>query len=78
MIFLQKVYGTLEMHLFVQTIQIKTSISQCKTSNKYVKINITKRKEKVLENPQVIKTSVVRNRKQSTLEYQPDVWKKWN
>ena len=34
--------------------------------------------EKVLENPQVIKTLVVRNGKQSTLGYQPDVWKKWN
>lgn len=29
--------------------------------------------EKVLENPQVIKTPVVRNGKQSTLGYQPDV-----
>lgn len=34
--------------------------------------------EKVLENPQVIKTPVVRNGKQSTLGYQSDVWKKWN
>ncbi|MFR1363717.1 MAG: arsenate reductase family protein [Anaerostipes hadrus] len=34
--------------------------------------------EKVLENPQVIKTPVVRNGKQSTIGYQPDVWKKWN
>ena len=34
--------------------------------------------EKVLENPQVIKTPVVRNGKQSTLGYQQDVWKKWN
>ena len=33
--------------------------------------------EKVLENPQVIKTPVVRNRKQSTLGYQPDIWKTW-
>ena len=33
--------------------------------------------EKVLENPQVIKTPVVRNRKQSTLRYQPDIWKTW-
>lgn len=32
---------------------------------------------KVLENPQVIKTPVVRNGKQSTLGYQPDVWKEW-
>ena len=31
--------------------------------------------DKVLENPQVIKTPVVRNGKQSTLGYQPDVWK---
>ena len=33
--------------------------------------------EKILENPQVIKKPVVRNGKQSTLGYQPDVWKKW-
>ena len=33
--------------------------------------------QKVLENPQVIKTPVIRNGKQSTLGYQPDVWKKW-
>ena len=31
----------------------------------------------VLENPQVIKTPVVRNGKQSTLGYQPDIWKVW-
>ena len=30
---------------------------------------------KILENPQVIKTPVVRNGKQSTLGYMPDVWK---
>ena len=34
--------------------------------------------EKILENPQVIKTPVVRNGKQSTLGYQPEVWKNWN
>lgn len=34
--------------------------------------------DKVLANPQVIKTPVVRNGKQSTLGYQPDVWKNWN
>ncbi|MBO4921166.1 MAG: arsenate reductase family protein [Lachnospiraceae bacterium] len=32
---------------------------------------------KLLENQQVIKTPVVRNGKQSTIGYQPDVWKKW-
>ncbi len=34
--------------------------------------------EKILENPSVIKTPVVRNGKQSTLGYMPDVWKGWN
>ncbi len=33
--------------------------------------------EKLLENQQIIKTPVVRNGKQSTLGYQPDVWKRW-
>lgn len=33
--------------------------------------------EKLLENPQVIKTPVVRNGKQSTLGYMPEVWKGW-
>lgn len=32
---------------------------------------------KILENPSVIRTPVVRNGKQSTIGYQPDVWKKW-
>ena len=34
--------------------------------------------QKILENPQVIKTPVVRNGKQSTIGYQPDVWKGWS
>ena len=33
---------------------------------------------KILENPQVIKTPVVRNGKQSTLGYMPEVWKGWS
>ena len=33
--------------------------------------------KKVLENPQVIKTPVVRNGRQSTIGYRPDVWKTW-
>ena len=33
--------------------------------------------EKILENQQVLKTPVVRNGKQSTVGYQPDIWKKW-
>ena len=33
--------------------------------------------EKILENPQIIKTPVVRNGKKSTIGYKPDVWKTW-
>lgn len=33
--------------------------------------------EKILENQKVIKTPVVRNGKQATVGYQPDVWKGW-
>ncbi len=33
--------------------------------------------ERLLENQHLIKAPVVRNGKQATLGYQPDVWKKW-
>lgn len=33
--------------------------------------------EKILGNPSVIKTPVVRNGKQSTLGCQPEIWKSW-
>ena len=33
--------------------------------------------DKLLENQQIIKTPIVRNGKQATIGYQPDVWKKW-
>ena len=33
--------------------------------------------DKILANPQIIKTPVVRNGKQSSLGYRPDVWKDW-
>lgn len=36
------------------------------------------RLEKILENPRIIRTPVVRNGRQSTLGYQPDVWKTWS
>lgn len=36
------------------------------------------RLDKILENPFVIKTPVVRNGKLSTVGYQPDVWKGWD
>ena len=33
--------------------------------------------DKVLENQQILKTPIVRNGKQATVGYQPDVWKMW-
>lgn len=35
------------------------------------------REDKVLENQQVIKTPIVRNGKEATVGYAPDVWKGW-
>lgn len=36
------------------------------------------KEEKILQNQQVLKTPIVRNGKQATVGYQPDVWKSWN
>ena len=36
------------------------------------------KEEKLLANQHVIKTPIVRNGKQATVGYQPDVWKKWD
>ena len=33
--------------------------------------------EKILENPTLLKTPIVRNGKQATVGYQPDIWKGW-
>ncbi len=33
--------------------------------------------EKLLENPKLLRTPIVRNGRQATLGYQPDVWKGW-
>lgn len=32
---------------------------------------------KILENPQILKTPIVRNGKQTTVGFCPEVWKKW-
>ena len=36
------------------------------------------KEEKLLENQQLLKTPIVRNGKQATVGYQPDVWKTWS
>ena len=33
--------------------------------------------EKILENQKIIKTPVVRNGKQATVGYHPEIWKEW-
>ncbi|WP_097005856.1 arsenate reductase family protein [Lacrimispora amygdalina] len=33
--------------------------------------------DKILENQEVLKTPIVRNGKQATIGYQPDIWKDW-
>ena len=40
-------------------------------------ISDDQKEEKLLENQQVIKTPVVRNGKQATVGYAPEVWKGW-
>lgn len=35
------------------------------------------KEEKLLENQQLLKTPIVRNGKEATVGYQPDVWKSW-
>ena len=41
-------------------------------------ISTEDRMQKVLENQSVLKQPVVRNGRQATVGYQPDVWKTWN
>ena len=35
------------------------------------------KEDKLLENPQLFKTPIVRNGRQATVGYKPEVWKKW-
>lgn len=64
-----------------QTVVLKNMINwECKDKDMLALIKYIANEdklEKVLENPQMIKTPVVRNGKQSTLGYQPDIWKDW-
>lgn len=36
------------------------------------------KEEKLLENPKLLKTPIVRNGKKATVGYEPEVWKTWN
>jgi arsenate reductase-like glutaredoxin family protein len=35
------------------------------------------KEQKLLENPKLFKTPIVRNGKQATIGYRPDIWKTW-
>ena len=39
--------------------------------------NESDKEEKIFENQAIFKTPIVRNGKQATIGYQPDVWKTW-
>jgi len=43
---------------------------------KYLAGNEAK-EQKLFENPKLFKTPIVRNGKQATIGYQPDIWKTW-
>ncbi len=52
----------------------------CKDKDALARFRYTAQEDQLsvlLERQQIIKTPVVRNGKQSTLGYQPDVWKNW-
>ena len=54
---------------------------QCKDKNLLALITYIAeedREEKILENQRIIKTPIVRNGKQATVGYQPEVWKGWS
>lgn len=40
-------------------------------------LNSSDQEEKVLENQQVLKTPIVRNKKSATIGYAPEIWKTW-
>ena len=51
---------------------------ECKDKDALARVNYMSDKlETILENQQIIKTPVVRNGKDSTLGYEPDIWKGW-
>ena len=35
------------------------------------------KEDKILDNQKLIKTPIVRNKKEATMGYQPDIWKNW-
>ncbi len=60
---------------------IKNLISPTAQKNSYSTMNVTGSsswEEKLLTNPKLYKTPVVRNGKKATVGYQPEVWSDWD
>jgi len=54
---------------------------KCKDQDALALVNyiaMEEKDDKILENQIVLKTPIVRNGKQATVGYSPDIWKNWN
>lgn len=54
---------------------------KCKDKDALALVNyiaMEEKDDKILENQVVLKTPIVRNGKQATVGYSPDIWKNWN
>ena len=77
----KKCNGTKKSQRYFKERGINAMINEdCKDKNALalvMYISDDEREEKLLANQQVIKTPIVRNGKQATLGYAPEVWKGW-
>ena len=77
----KKCNGTKKSQRYFKERGINAMINEdCKDKNALalvMYISEDEREEKILANQQVIKTPIVRNGKQATLGYAPEVWKGW-
>lgn len=78
---LQKGMSKGELQSVKSTVGLKNLINS--SSKEYERLNIAHimsdqiKEELLLNNPKLFKTPVVRNGKQATVGYQPEVWKDW-
>ncbi|MCL2638138.1 MAG: arsenate reductase family protein [Oscillospiraceae bacterium] len=67
-----------ELNSVLATVKIDELVTD-KTDEYYLFIHLTPeaKPDKLLECPKLYKTPIVRNGKQATVGYKPEVWKKW-
>lgn len=56
---------------------INTKCKEYKTLNVENIRNSSVKEELLLKNPKLYRTPIVRNGKQATVGYEPDIWKEW-